>query len=198
MNKIPIIKLFLIYINFPRLIMHIILYLLSSRKREIISDIKVALLHRNYECSILIGLVYLLVFDDTYRNLFYYRLGSVAYFVKWLALPHSCFTIGTYTPIGSGMLCVHPFSSIINAKAIGVGFVIKNNVTIGDSNGCPLIKDNVTINVNSVIIGDITIGNNVTVGAGSVIRKNVPDNSIVVGNPAFVIRQDGVKIKKLL
>ena len=38
------------------------------------------------------------------------------------------------------------------------------------------------------IIGDITIGNNVTIGAGAVVVKDVPDNAVVVGNPARIIK----------
>lgn len=38
------------------------------------------------------------------------------------------------------------------------------------------------------IIGDITIGDNVIVGAGSVVTKDVPSNCIVAGNPAKVIK----------
>lgn len=37
-----------------------------------------------------------------------------------------------------------------------------------------------------VILGDITIGNNVVVAAGSVVVKDVPDNCMVAGNPAVV------------
>lgn len=48
------------------------------------------------------------------------------------------------------------------------------------------IGDNVSIYPNSVVIGNITIGNNVTVGAGSVVIKDVPDNAVVVGNPARI------------
>ena len=51
-----------------------------------------------------------------------------------------------------------------------------------------MIGDNVTLGVNVTIIGGITIGNNVIIGAGSVVVKDIPDNSVAVGNPARVIR----------
>ena len=47
--------------------------------------------------------------------------------------------------------------------------------------------DNVDFGVGSVIVGDVTIGSNVTVGANSVITRNMPDNCIVAGAPARVI-----------
>lgn len=53
----------------------------------------------------------------------------------------------------------------------------------------PVIGDNVTLGANVTIIGDVHIGNNVIIGAGSVVVKNVPDNCVVAGNPAKVIRK---------
>lgn len=52
----------------------------------------------------------------------------------------------------------------------------------------PIIGDNVSLGCNVTIIGGVHIGNNVTVGAGSVVVKDIPDNCIVAGNPAKVIR----------
>ena len=44
-----------------------------------------------------------------------------------------------------------------------------------------------TLGCHVAIIGDVSIGNNVTVGAGSVVVQDVPDNAVVVGNPAKII-----------
>lgn len=44
------------------------------------------------------------------------------------------------------------------------------------------------LNPNSVIIGPIVLGNNVIIGAGSVVVRDVPSNSIVAGNPARFIK----------
>jgi acetyltransferase-like isoleucine patch superfamily enzyme len=49
-----------------------------------------------------------------------------------------------------------------------------------------VVGDNVFIGMNSLILPGTTIGNNVIVGAGSVVRGNVPDYSIITGNPAHV------------
>jgi serine acetyltransferase len=45
----------------------------------------------------------------------------------------------------------------------------------------------VDIGANAIIIGPITIGNDVMIGAGAVVLKDVPSNSIVVGNPGRII-----------
>lgn len=49
------------------------------------------------------------------------------------------------------------------------------------------IGNNVFIGMNSTILKGVTIGNNVVIGANSLINKNVPDNSVVVGNPQRVV-----------
>ncbi len=49
------------------------------------------------------------------------------------------------------------------------------------------IGNDVFIGANSIILPNVTIGNNVIIGAGSVVTSSVPDNSVAVGNPAKVI-----------
>lgn len=43
------------------------------------------------------------------------------------------------------------------------------------------------------IIGNVKIGNNVMIGAGSIVTKDIPDNAVVVGNPARIINYDAIK-----
>ena len=58
------------------------------------------------------------------------------------------------------------------------------------------IMDNVFIGCNSIILGGVKIGNNVVIAAGSVVTKDVPDNSVVAGNPAKVIETFGEYLEK--
>lgn len=59
------------------------------------------------------------------------------------------------------------------------------------------IKKNVWIGVNVTILPGVTIGNNAVVGAGAVVTKDVPENAVVVGNPARVIKYlDAEKFSK--
>jgi hypothetical protein len=51
-----------------------------------------------------------------------------------------------------------------------------------------VIGNNVYIGMNAIILKGISIGNNVIIGAGSVITQDVPDNCVVAGNPAKIIR----------
>ena len=54
------------------------------------------------------------------------------------------------------------------------------------------VGDNCYIGTGSVIIVPVIIGNNVTVGAGSVVTKDIPDNAVVAGNPAKIIRMKDI------
>lgn len=85
------------------------------------------------------------------------------------------------------------FSSItINSGVrIGKNAHIHKGVTIGESirgknKGVPKIGDNVWIGINATIVGGITIGNNVLIAANSYVNIDVPNNSIVIGNPAII------------
>ena len=90
----------------------------------------------------------------------------------------------------------HPIGIVINKNVkFGKNCVIFQNVTIGDNcsgkseNKYPTIGDNVVIYANAVVIGGITIGDNAVIGAGAIVTKDVPQNTIVVGNPAKIIKE---------
>lgn len=51
-----------------------------------------------------------------------------------------------------------------------------------------IIGNNVFVGANSIILPGVKIGDNVVIGAGSVVAKNIPSNSIAVGNPCKVIK----------
>lgn len=97
------------------------------------------------------------------------------------------------TKIGGGLMCYHPFGTVINATSIGENFQFRNGLTIGnkgnDNSKLPRIGRDVIVGANVVIIGDIQVGDNVVIGAGSVVVKDVPSNVVVAGNPARVIRE---------
>ena len=59
------------------------------------------------------------------------------------------------------------------------------------------IKDNVYIGVNVTIMPGVTIGNNVVIGAGSVVTRDIPDNTVAAGNPARVIKEIDSYFEKL-
>ena len=94
--------------------------------------------------------------------------------------------------IGYGLFIGHYGPIAINGTAvIGNNCNIAQCTTIGSNEGhAATIGDNVYIGPNVCIVEDVHIGNNVTIGAGSVVTKDIPDNATAVGNYAKVINYD--------
>ena len=98
--------------------------------------------------------------------------------------------------IGYGFYVGHPYGITINAKAIiGNNVNIHKGVTIGQENrgkrkGTPCIGNNVWIGVNATIVGNVVIGNDVLIAPNTYINCDIPDHSIVFGNPCIVKHAD--------
>lgn len=96
--------------------------------------------------------------------------------------------IGKGTKLGYGGIGV----VIHKDSVIGNNCMIAQHVTIGGGNsrypGLPVIGDNVHISHGAIVFGGISIGDNVEVGANAVVCKPVPDNAIVAGVPAKILR----------
>ena len=100
--------------------------------------------------------------------------------------------------IGPGLLVLHNLGSVIRAKSIGDNVTISQGVTIGEGGSqndkndddIPTIGDNVLIATNALVLGGISIGNNAVVGAGAVVTKDVDAGTVVVGNPAHLLKKE--------
>ncbi|MFE5278802.1 serine O-acetyltransferase, partial [Bacillus cereus] len=84
---------------------------------------------------------------------------------------------------------------------IGDNVTVFQGVTLGGTGKekgkrHPTIKDNALIATGAKVLGSITVGENSKIGAGSVVLKEVPPNSTVVGIPGKVVIQDGVRLNK--
>ena len=93
------------------------------------------------------------------------------------------------TKIGYGLYIAHGGPIVINETAvIGNNCNLSQFTTIGSNhNQAAIIGDNVYIGPNVCIVEDVKIGNNVTIGAGSVVTKDIPDNATAAGNYAKII-----------
>lgn len=141
------------------------------------------------------GLLWYLVFTPPYQNFFYFRIGKIGKLLKIIYGQYSNFFISPNIKSFEGGACIinHPYGTIINAKSIGKNFECCQLTTIGNkkhwhNDKIPTIGDNVSLGANVTIIGDIKIGNNVVVGAGSVVVKSIPNNCVIAGNPAKIIK----------
>lgn len=100
------------------------------------------------------------------------------------------------TKIGEGFYIGHCGRVIVNDRAvIGKNVNVATGVTIGQTSrgpkaGCPTIGDNCWIGTNAVVVGNITIGTDVLIAPLSYVNFDVPDHSIVIGNPGKIIPRE--------
>jgi serine O-acetyltransferase len=104
--------------------------------------------------------------------------------------------------IGRRLFIDHGMGVVIGETCeIGDNVTVFQGVTLGGTGKekgkrHPTIKDNALIATGAKVLGSITIGENSKIGAGSVVLKEVPPNSTVVGVPGRVVIQDGKRIGK--
>ncbi|AKO90773.1 MULTISPECIES: serine O-acetyltransferase [Priestia] len=104
--------------------------------------------------------------------------------------------------IGHRFFIDHGMGVVIGETCeIGDNVTVYQGVTLGGTGKekgkrHPTIKDNVLIATGAKVLGSIVIEENSKVGAGSVVLKDVPSNSTVVGIPGRAVIQDGIKVNK--
>lgn len=158
-----------------------------------------------------------LITNNSFKYCFWFRLGSWAkgkkalmliYAVAWMMHRHYTFKFGIQMPLRTpveGGLSFNHFSCIIinGATKIGRNCTIFHGVTtalkIGGQNaGVPSIGDNCVLGPGCKILGNVTIGDNVFVGANAVVTHNIESNSVVAGIPAKVIGMNGCESTELV
>ena len=102
------------------------------------------------------------------------------------------FQISPAAKVGKGLYIGHFGTVIVNANAIiGDNVNLSPNVVIGQQNrgekkGAPTIGNSVWIGSGAVVVGKITIGDDVLIAPNSYVNFDVPSHSIVIGNPAVI------------
>ncbi|MCQ2256825.1 MAG: serine acetyltransferase [Bacteroidaceae bacterium] len=136
------------------------------------------------------------------RHVEYYTsksgLSKLAYFWHWYWLKQLQFRLhyAIYpNTIGSGFRIYHigNYTHVGPKVRIGKNCTMVSGVVFGNRNeeneNCQVIVgDNCYFGLDCKILGSVHIGNNVTIGANAVVTKDIPDNAVVVGVPAKIIR----------
>ena len=144
----------------------------------------------------------ILAYQRLLRKTEYYFNCKRGLFGKFLArllswrLHHKAVRLGFSIPrnvFGPGLALAHWGTIAVNAGArIGKNCQVNVDVVIGTCRGkAPVIGDNVYIGPGAKIFGGITIGDNVAIGANSVVNKDVPSNVTVAGVPATIVSHRG-------
>lgn len=97
--------------------------------------------------------------------------------------------------IGPGFRISHGVGIVLGSDVVaGRDLQLYQNVTLGGRRGkaigswwTPRLGNDVTVGAGAVLLGPITIGDNVSIGANAVVIESVPTNSVAVGNPAHVV-----------
>lgn len=104
--------------------------------------------------------------------------------------------ISSLATIGKGLYLGHPYNITVAAGVvIGDNVNLHKGCTIGRENrgkraGVPKIGSMVSVGINSTIVGNITIGDDVMIAPNSFINIDIPSHSVVIGNPAQIHKKE--------
>lgn len=201
-------KKIVVALNFWRLILPIYIYCTDKEFRSIVkADLSRALYSYPNSSASLYWFMYALVLIPQFRAVCYFRFRQghdVARIIQQVILPNRR-EVEITGDIGPGLLVYHGQATILHCAKAGENLSVGHSVTVGrqpshkrDGVDLPSFGDNVTIYAGSIIIGGIRVGNNVEIGAGSIVTKDIPDDCTVVGNPARIIKRNGKRVNEPL
>lgn len=127
--------------------------------------------------------------------------GLLPYLYNRLWLNHYRFRYGfeisPASKIGSGLYIGHFGGVVISPHAIlGSNVNIAQGVTIGATSrgsrrGAPTLEDRVWVGANAIIVGKVTIGSAALIAPGAYVNFDVPERSVVLGNPGKIVSTSG-------
>jgi serine O-acetyltransferase len=138
------------------------------------------------------------LFDSGFQALAAYRVGHTFRGWRIPLLPALCrrwaiaacaVDILPAAEIGGGCILAHGVGTVIGgATVIGEDCTLLHGVTFGEARfselSCPRLGDRVTVGAHATLLGEITVGDDAVIGAGSVVLRSVPAGATVAGNPA--------------
>ena len=182
-----------IYVKSIRCIIADILYMLCGQELKSVIDMDVSRYmkwdnSRDRLKSKILRLNHILLTKKEFRNIFYFRMNRHKHIVSLCRpfLPDAR-AVEFGGEIGGGLMVSH-FHSVVCPKKAGKNFRVGSGVVIDKEGEAPTFGDNVYVASNSTVTGGIHIGDNVIIGAGSVVAEDLAGNGVYVGNPARLIK----------
>lgn len=98
---------------------------------------------------------------------------------------------------------MHPYDITVNSNAkLGENVTLFKGATIGsirsgNRKGLPKIGNRVVVGLNATVVGNISIGDNVFIAPNAFVNFDVPDNSVVIGNPGIIKHKENAAVDYL-
>lgn len=115
--------------------------------------------------------------------------GIIYFVVFYLVQSFFGISVQAFAKIGPGFVILQRGCIFVVAETVGSNFTVSPGVTVGNVRGSkrlPELGDNVFMEAGAKILGEVTVGDNVVLQANSLALKDVPSNSLAVGNPVRV------------
>lgn len=141
-----------------------------------------------------------------------HRIAHVFYKRGYVLLPRLINTFSRFltgidihpgATLGQGLFIDHGMGVVIGETAVvGNNVTLYQGVTLGGTGKekgkrHPTVGDNVVVASGAKVLGSFTVGSNSKIGAGSVVLKEVPPNSVVVGIPGRIVTRNGKRVGSL-
>lgn len=138
-----------------------------------------------------------------------HRIAHHFYLKGWVVFPRVLNTFSRFltgidihpgAKLGPGLFIDHGMGLVIGETAeLGSNVTLYQGVTLGGTGKekgkrHPTIGNNVVVSSGAKVLGSFKVGDNSKIGSGSVVLKEVPPNSVVVGVPGRVVTRDGVRV----
>lgn len=138
-----------------------------------------------------------------------HRIAHHFYLKDWVVFPRLLNTFSRFltgidihpgAKLGPGLFIDHGMGLVIGETAeLGSNVTLYQGVTLGGTGKekgkrHPTIGNNVVVSSGAKVLGSFKVGENSKIGSGSVVLKEVPPNSVVVGVPGRVVTRNGVRI----
>lgn len=146
------------------------------------------------------------VLNPRFMPVLFVRFARYFYLSRWLRFFSPVFTwlnvfifgieFTARCDVGPGLMLPHTVGTVVGATKIGANVTIFQGVTLGAlavdllyiESLRPRLGDDVIVGAGAKLLGGIDIGNNVKIGANSVVLHSLPDNAVAVGIPAKVVK----------